>query len=94
MENNALCSTVTCLNNPLDMSKPVMGGAGIAAAEAGAAAGAAIADALNGDKDGESAPNVGANLRLSIAYQMEEVFATTVMAHSQAFWTPRDNIDE
>ncbi|MFS2224856.1 hypothetical protein JWF83_20610 [Pantoea sp. B65] len=62
VENNALCSTLTCLSNPLDMSKPVMGGAGMAAAGAGAAAGAAIADALNGDKDGESAPNVGANL--------------------------------
>jgi filamentous hemagglutinin len=62
VENNALCSTVTCLSNPLDMSKPVMGGAGMAAAGAGAAAGAAIADALNGDKDGESTPNVGANL--------------------------------
>ena len=33
--------------NPFDMSKPTMGGADIVAVGAGAAAGAAIADALN-----------------------------------------------
>ncbi|MDA5550386.1 VENN motif pre-toxin domain-containing protein, partial [Yersinia massiliensis] len=60
VENNALgCSTLTCLNNPLDLSKPTLGGVG---AVFGAAGGVAIADALNGDKENESGPNIGKDL--------------------------------
>ncbi|CNI34999.1 hemagglutinin-like secreted protein [Yersinia aldovae] len=59
VENNALgCSTLTCLNNPLDISRPSLGGG-----MAGVAGGAAIADALNGDKESESIPNVGKDLK-------------------------------
>ncbi|WET14955.1 VENN motif pre-toxin domain-containing protein [Yersinia intermedia] len=55
VENNALgCSVLTCLNNPIDISRPSLGGG-----MAGVAGGAAIADALNGDKESESGPNVG-----------------------------------
>ncbi|CNG77116.1 putative adhesin/hemolysin precursor [Yersinia frederiksenii] len=60
VENNAVsCSTLTCLNNPLDLSKPTLGGVG---AVFGAAGGVAIADALNEDKENESGPNVGKDL--------------------------------
>ncbi|ATM85663.1 hemagglutinin repeat-containing protein [Yersinia frederiksenii] len=60
VENNALgCSTLTCLNNPLDLSKPTLGGVG---AVFGVAGGVAIADALNGDKENESGPNIGKDL--------------------------------
>ncbi|HGK4587267.1 TPA: VENN motif pre-toxin domain-containing protein [Yersinia enterocolitica] len=59
VENNALsCSTLTCLNNPLDISRPSLGGG-----MAGVAGGAIIADALNGDKESESGPNVGKDLK-------------------------------
>ncbi|SUB83922.1 Uncharacterised protein [Pragia fontium] len=60
VENNALCSTVTCLNNPLDLSKPVMGG--MVAAAGGAALGDAISDALKDDDDKAAQPNVGKDL--------------------------------
>ncbi|GKX61438.1 hypothetical protein SOASR032_00070 [Pragia fontium] len=59
-ENNALCSTVTCLNNPLDLSKPVMGG--MVGAAGGAALGDAISDALKDDDDKAAQPNVGKDL--------------------------------
>ncbi|WP_167347153.1 VENN motif pre-toxin domain-containing protein, partial [Type-E symbiont of Plautia stali] len=58
VENNALCSTVTCLANPVDAGKLTPGGGGLVGAAIGVAAGTAIAESLKDDDD-KDLPNVG-----------------------------------
>ncbi|MBC3219283.1 VENN motif pre-toxin domain-containing protein, partial [Serratia fonticola] len=59
VENNALgCTPLTC-KSTID---PLNGGGGIIGGIGGAGLGVAIADALNGDKETESGPNVGKDL--------------------------------